>query len=172
MFARFNVFLVVKVAERVQQLSREKCSGCVNGLVIDQLHACMQTTLEIKIKMFLPKAKKEALERLECLFNLYKQTNWVGEERLFIESAEHFLNDLEAQHLSDRRFINEDSVVEHPFNLTWLTNDFSMKEDPLAPISTVEPMTKPVKPTKPTRSRKRSKKVNEESELVEFNPQP
>ena len=79
---KFDRFLVLKIAERVQFISREKCSGCVTGLILDQLHQCMQITLKEKVARFLPRAKNEALTRLDKLFSLYHQTAWVDDDHI------------------------------------------------------------------------------------------
>ena len=138
MFPRYNVFLAVKVAERVQQLSREKCSGCLSELIIDQLHPCMRISMEKKIEMFLPRAKKEALERLDYIFHIYKQTNCISDadDQMFLEAGENFIQELDPDDLLDRRYINEDSVVEHgPFDISWLTDQIiDKRQTPLPPI--------------------------------------
>ena len=88
---KFERFLVLKIAERVQLISREKCSGCVTGLVLDQLHQCMQITLKEKVARFLPRAKAEALTRLDKLFSLYHQTAWVDDDHIHMKSGEQFI---------------------------------------------------------------------------------
>ena len=129
---------------------------------MDQLHQCMKTTMESKISLFLPKAKKEAFDRVVPLLDLYKETNWVGDSDIFIEAGEQFINNLEPAHLLDRRFINEDSVQDHPLNLTWMDTPTRRVMEPLPPILPLSP----VKDKSPKPTRKRSRKAKKmEGEL-------
>ena len=125
MLFKFEKFLVVKIAERVQTISREKCGACVNGLILDQLHSCQLVSLKEKIKMFLPRAKDDALKRLDQLFFLYQQSAWIDDERAHLETGEHLIEKLQPEDLLDRRYINEDAVREYPFNSSWLTEELS-----------------------------------------------
>ena len=151
---QFEQFLVVKIAERVQELSRLKCPGCVTVYPLDQLHHCMTVPLKDRIKLFLPRAKDEALARLNNLFHLYHslyQKACVD----YIEGSRAFIAKLTVNHLIDRRYVNEDSVVMYPYNTTWLyeEEDFlvaqiesNMLQDvlntlpPLPPLSTLPPI--------------------------------
>ena len=159
---KFERFLVLKIAERVQFISREKCSGCVTGLILDQLHQCMQITLKEKVARFLPRAKNEALTRLDKLFSLYHQTAWVDDDHIHIKSGEQFIEFLKTEDLLDRRYVNEDSVIEHPFNMSWLTDPVDL--DPVLQTLTL-PLVLPLDlsdttvTTKKTSSKKR--KTNE-----------
>ena len=168
MLYKFERFLVVKVAERVQMMSREKCKGCVNGLILDQLHSCMQVTLAEKMKLFLPRAQTDALNRLDSLFFLYQQTAWVDDEQAHLEIGANFIELLQPYDLLDRRYINEDSVIDHPFNTSWLTDQLPTSNS-LPPLSldlgvTNLPPILPLDPaatnqqTAPTKKRKRNKK--------------
>ena len=153
---KFERFLVLKIAERVQLISREKCSGCVTGLVLDQLHQCMQITLKEKVARFLPRAKAEALTRLDQLFSLYHQTAWVDDDHIHLKSGGQFIEFLKAEDLLDRRYVNEDSVIEHPFNMSWLTD-----HDPVDTVLQTRPLVLPLDltdttvTTKKTSSKKR-----------------
>ena len=157
---KFERFLVLKIAERVQLISREKCSGCVTGLVLDQLHQCMQITLKEKVARFLPRAKAEALTRLDQLFSLYHQTAWVDDDHIHLKSGEQFIDFLKAEDLLDRRYVNEDSVIEHPFNMSWLTD-----HDPVDTVLQTLPLVLPLDltdttvTTKKTSSKKRKTNV-------------
>ena len=119
----FYKFLVIKIAERVQQIAREKCVGCVGDFVLDQLHPCMKLTLIAKVERFLPKAKQEALTRIDNLFELYAKTTWIVDGVAYKEGAEVFIEDLESHHILDRRYVNEDSVFDHPFDTSWLVGE-------------------------------------------------
>jgi len=98
MFNLFKKFLVLKIAERVQQLSQLKCEGCQAGFLLDQLHICMMKTLEHKIELFLPKAKAEALERLEVLFNLFKMSSWIDLNQNYIGDGGDFIQEISLRH--------------------------------------------------------------------------
>jgi hypothetical protein len=169
MLYKFERFLVVKVAERVQMMSREKCKGCVNGLILDQLHSCMQVSLAEKMELFLPRAKTDALNRLESLFFIYQQTAWVDDEQAHLEIGANFIELLQPYDLLDRRYINEDSVIDHPFNTSWLTDQLPSSNSlpPLLPLDlgvTNLPPLLPLDPAAtnqqitPTKKRKRNKK--------------
>ena len=123
MFYQFERFLVVKVAERVQQLSRHKCLGCVSGYSLDQLHLCMSVPLPDRITLFLPRAKHEAFTKVENLLRMYQQNAWAYDEQAFIEGGRLFIKKLTVDHLIDRRYVNEDTTMEHPFNTTWLADE-------------------------------------------------
>jgi len=123
MFPLFKKFLVVKISERIQQLSQAKCSGCIGKFLLDQLHPCKENTLEEKINLFLPTVQEEALERLEALFDMYQQTRidlYNPLNKNYIVDGGDFIKQISLQHLLDRMYINEDTVTEYPFNLSWL----------------------------------------------------
>ena len=142
MLYQFERFLVVKIAERVQELSRHKCQACITGYSLDQLHLCMSIPLKEKIVLFLPRAKEDAISRVNNLFHLYQQTAWVDDEQVFIEGGTAFIKKITVDHLLDRRFVNEDTVMEYPYNTTWLAaeDDFLVTQiettyvEPLPPI--------------------------------------
>jgi len=166
MLFKFERFLVLKVAERVQLLSREKCSACVSGLVLDQLHDCMKLSLKQRIELFLARAKTDALERLNNLFFMYQQTAWVDDEQMHLEAGENLIEFLRPEDLMDRRFVNEDSVLEYPFNTSWLTAEMTPMEInmlniqtlptilPLDPVQTSQKATQ-FQPKKSSRKRKK-----------------
>ena len=115
----FHHFLAVKIADRIQQLSRERCAGCIGQYGLDNFHPCVKTGLEEKIRIFLPKGKAEALDRLDNLIELYQQAAW-AEPELVRQSAIDFIVSLTPHDLLDRRYINEDTVDLHPFTMSWL----------------------------------------------------
>ena len=127
----FYKFLVIKIAERVQQISREQCAGCVGGLILDQLHQCMKLTLIAKIERFLPKAKYDALTRLDNLYEMYAKTTLLVEGVAYKEAGEDFIEFLQPHHVLDRRYVNEDSVYDHPFDVSWLVDESSETQIPL-----------------------------------------
>ena len=139
----FYRFLVIKIAGRVQQISREKCIGCVSGFILDQLHPCMGICIMKKIERFLPKAKYDALTRLDELFAMYAKNAWIEDEVAHKEAAIIFIELLQPRHVMDRRYINEDSVREHPFDDSWLVDATPevQVESTLPPIAALEPTT-------------------------------
>ena len=151
MLYQFERFLVVKVAERVQELSRQKCHGCDAGYNLDQLHHCMILPIKDKIELFLPRAKDEALARLNNLFHLYQQTAWEDDEQVLIDGGRTFIVKLNVNHLMDRRYVNEDTVMENPYNTSWLAdeteflvtqieNNFNCQPPPLATLPPFLPL--------------------------------
>ena len=142
MLHQFKRFLVIKVAERLQEISHQKCSGCTKGLLLDQLHPCQTLSLKGRLSLFLVKAVEEAVSKIDALFNMFKQTTWT-DDTSFIEEGKSFLVSLTVDDLRDRRYINEDTVLEHPYNSSWARDlDFI----PLEPPST---LTLDVSPTLP-----------------------
>ena len=111
-------FLAVKIADRIQQLSRDRCPGCIGNYILDNFHPCVNTPLEDKINIFIPKVKEEALHKIDTLIDLYLLT-W-SEPEVVRQSAMDFIVSLTPYDLLDRRYINEDTVVLHPFNMSWL----------------------------------------------------
>ena len=163
----FERFLAVKIAERVQEYSRRKCNGCVSGYSLDQLHLCMTVPLKNKIGFFLPRVKEEAISRMDNLFHIFQQMAWIDNEDVFIRGGRSFIANLEIDNLVDRRYINEDTVVEYPYNTTWICaeEDFLVAQiekayvEPLAPILPLDPADEDQKITpivKKNRKRKNS----------------
>ena len=131
-FSPFYKFLVIKIAERVQQISRDRCSGCTTGYILDQLHPCSKLSLDAKIEMFLPMAKNNAQNRINQLYELFTRTTYVDSflSNSYIEAGQAFIESLELRSIIDRRYINEDSVIEHPFDQTWLVDTPIQKTPP------------------------------------------
>ena len=159
MLVYLNHFLAVKIADRIQHLSRERCPGCIEGYVLDNFHACVKNVLEERIALFLPKVKAEALDNLDNLLRLYQQAAWADPE-LVRQSAMDFILKLTPAKLMDRRYINEDTVELHPLNMTWLLDT----PQHLAPLEQPEP-TKP-KPTKNTKDSKKRKTEENDGQLL------
>jgi len=142
MLYQFERFIVVKTAERVQEISRQRCTGCISGHSLDQLHQCMSISLKEKIGIFLPRVKAEALSKVENLLYMYKQNAWISEEQAFIEAGKNFIKKLNVDDLLDRRYVNEDTVMEHPYNTTWHLDQNVVGE-------TIEAITQPLPPILP-----------------------
>ena len=137
-------FLAVKIADRIQQLSRERCTGCMANYILDNFHPCVKTDLKEKISLFLPKVKSEALDKLENLIQLYLYQQWTEPE--IRQYATDFIVSLTPDDLLDRKYINEDTVELYPFNMTWLLD--------VPPAAAPEQL----KPTKPKSGKKASSK--------------
>ena len=161
-------FLAVKIADRIQQLSRERCTGCTSNYILDNFHACIKTPLDERLRLFLPKVRAEALDKLDNLIRLCQpeaypvdptpeQTHaMMGVER----QCTDFIISLTPDDLQDRRYINEDTVELYPYNMTWLL-------DTVTTVTTASPPPKqPVK--KPA---KKSKAVKRKSEIEQMEEQ-
>ena len=146
-------FLAVKIADRIQQLSRERCPGCMANYILDNFHPCVKTALEERIALFLPKVKTEALDKLENLIELYQQSAWTEPE--IRQYATDFIISLKTDDLIDRRYINEDTVELHPFNMTWLLD--------MPPTAAPEQL----KPTKPKSGKKTVSKKRKSDDGLE-----
>ena len=127
-YSPFYKFLVLKVAEILQQISRDRCSGCVAGYILDQLHPCMGINLEKKIERFLLKAKTTAVTRIDRLFAMYTENASIDSYMAssFMDAGKYFIETLKPRDLMDRRYINEDSVVQHPYDPSWLEDSISL----------------------------------------------
>ena len=167
----FEKFLVVKVAERVQELSRKECPGCKAGYILDQLHLCRIVSLKDRIVHFLPIAREEASQEknLSNLFQIFASNMWIEDNNLYLEGGRQFISSITPSMLRDRRYVNEDSVLEYPFNTSWLSSeeDFlaSQVDQALAtqsPISQTLPPILPLEPTKilTPKKPKRKRKIN------------
>ena len=163
----FEKFLVVKVAERVQELSRKGCPGCVAGRILDQLHLCQLVPLKERIAHFLPTASEEAHSNLSNLFHIFSTTMWIEDNDLYLEGGRQFISSITPSMLRDRRYINEDSVFEYPFNTSWLSSeeDFlasQVDQATQSPISQTLPPILPLEPTKilTPKKPKRKRKIN------------
>ena len=143
--AGFCKFLVIKIAERVQEISHEQCVGCVGGFILEQLHPCMRLSLPARVERFLPKAKYDALTRLDKLYEMFTKTAWIVDGVAYKEAGEDFIEFLQPHDVLDRRYVNEDSVCDHPFDSTWLVDtppEAQMPlENSLPPIAALEPTT-------------------------------
>ena len=175
-------FLAVKIADRIQQLSRERCEGCSGDFILDNFHACVKTSLGDRIRLFLPLVKAEALDKIDNLVALYHQAAW-AEQEVVRQSAVDFIKSLSAADLQDRRYINEDTVQMHPFNMSWLNADCITESSATPDAPSLQPpakkpalakniknQSKPNPKNKPTSS-KRSSDLNEMEEqiLAKFN---
>ena len=135
-------FLAVKIADRIQQISRERCGGCTGNYILDNFHACVKTSLEERIRIFLPKVKAEAIDKIDNLIALYQQAAW-AESEVAQQCGVDFIVSLSRDDLEDRRFINEDTVELYPFNMSWLISNCTTEPSTTTAISPEQPVIKP-----------------------------
>ena len=165
---QFQRFLVVKIADRIQQISQEKCTGCIAKTRLDQLHPCMMKTLTERMEMFLPRAKSEAARRIGKLYNVFQQSSWVDDAHTHIQDGEYFITKLQPDDLLDRRYVNEDSVIEYPYDVSWLYDVENIESLPEAPFNLLMPVipfldepTGSTLPSAPASSLKRKRTTSE-----------
>ena len=146
-------FLAVKIADRIQQISRERCTGCAGNYILDNFHECVKTSLDDRIRLYLPKVKAEALDKLDNLIKLYQQAAWAESEEVRKCCAD-FIVLLTPKDLQDRRYINEDTVELHPLNMSWLLDT----PEPAASAPPQSPVKKPAQSGKKPSGKKPSGK--------------
>ena len=173
-------FLAVKIADRIQQISRERCEGCAGNYILDNFHACVKTSLEERIRLFLPMVKAEAIDKIDNLIALYQQAAW-AENEVIRQSAVDFISSISKSDLQDRRYINEDTVQMHPFNMSWLNADYIMEPSPTdsspqppvkkpALVKNIKNQSQPKPKNKPTSTKRKSDLDDmEEQILAKFN---
>ena len=160
-------FLAVKIADRIQQLSRERCPVCGGNYVLDNFHECIMTPLKDRIRFWLHKVKAEALDKFDNLINLYQEAAW-AESEVMRQYGVDFIVSLQPKDLQDRRYINEDTVELYPFNMSWLTATYI---EPTATACPQPEKTQPAKTkSKPKKPTKRKSELDEMEEqlLVKF----
>ena len=122
MLPLFCQFLVVRILERIQNLSNEKCSGCAKNYRFSSLHPCVKTSLTERIDMFLPQAKTEALEKMDRLITLFQQSfNLLQNKEAYLQIGITFVENLLPKQVIDRRFINEDTEEMFQYDDGWVT---------------------------------------------------
>ena len=121
MLPLFCQYLVVRIFERIQSISSEKCSGCAHGYRFGSLHPCVKTSLSERIVMFLPQAKEEAIEKMSRLVSLFEQDFNLSNTETYSSVGKSFLESLEQKQVLDRRFINEDAETMFKYDQSWLT---------------------------------------------------
>lgn len=124
MLSLFNQLLVVRCYEVVQQLSHERCQGCKFNYRFDCLHECIKTSIQERVKIFLPEAKKQVLQRMDQIMGQFQQ-NFPLHQPLetYLQVGEAFVHKLSPVQLTDRRFIHEGTGELFAFDLSW-------REDP------------------------------------------
>ena len=121
-FIQFRQFLIVKLYDRVQEMSREKCSGCHFKYRFDILHPCITTPLDVRIYKFFTQAVTEVLGNLGTLLAAYEEMYMLLEEpSAYLTEAKSFIQAIHPDQLVDRKYINEDTGPAFPFDSSWLT---------------------------------------------------
>lgn len=84
------------------------------------LHPCETFSLLQRVKMFLPSAKAEALDKVVGLVKNYSEYYKlaIGEEE-YVEIAELFLQNLQPEHLLDTKYINEGNESALNLDSSW-----------------------------------------------------
>ena len=118
--ALFYQFLIARILERIQQISKEVCRGCEMRFKFATLHPCESNSLFQRITLFLPSAKAEALEKIDRLVKNYKRNfDLFLDEEEHVEVGESFLRNLQPHHLLDIRYINEESDSTFDLDCSW-----------------------------------------------------
>lgn len=130
MLPLFCQFLVVRLFERIQNLSSEKCSGCAKNYRFSSLHPCVKTSLTDRIVMFLPQAKTEVLEKMERLIDIFQLSfNLLQNKEAYLQFGRTFIENLQPNQVLDRRFINEDSDVLFQYDDSWVNFEEDLLTD-------------------------------------------
>ena len=131
-FNQFHQFLIVKLYDRLQEMSREQCSGCQHKYRFDILHPCITTPLDVRIYKFFNSAIAEALSNFGKLFIAYQETHTLLEEpNAYLKDGANFIQSLHPEQLVDRKYINEDTGSVFPFDSSWVTHeDSSLSQTP------------------------------------------
>jgi hypothetical protein len=134
-FNHFHQFLIVKLYDRVQELSREQCSGCQHKYRFDILHPCITTPLDVRIYKFFNSAIAEALSNFGKLFIAYQEAHTLSEEpNAYLKDGANFIQSLHPDQLLDRKYINEETESVFSFDSRWATHEVST----LAQTPTIE----------------------------------
>lgn len=149
---QFHHFLVVKLHDRVQEISREHCSGCQLKHRFDILHPCITTPLDKRIYKFFTSAVIEALDNLKNLLDVYQATFMLSAEPSeYLNSGYCFIKALHPEQLVDRRYINEDTELTFPFDSSWVSPAEPQAKSEIQP----NPEARPDKPKRQRLSKKR-----------------
>ena len=114
----FCQFLVVRINERIQDLSKSECSGCQNGYRFPSLHPCHKLSLSNIVDMFLSQVVTEVLERMPQLVVQFHKT-YAYPTVNYEEWGHHFVRQLNGTQILDRRYINEDTGYMFEYDNSW-----------------------------------------------------
>ena len=120
--------------------------------------------MEEKMLIFLPKVTSEAFDKLDNLIEMYQQAAWLwAEPEIVRQYAIDFIATLTPKKLLDRRYINEDTVSLHPFNMSWLLDDIPKPMEPMLEENKSKRPCKASNPAKPGNLAKRKKPNKDEN---------
>lgn len=127
--ALFYQFLAARILERVQQISKEVCRGCVLQYKFHNLHPCEINSLPHRVEMFLASAKTEALEKLASLLKSFQRNfTLFQEEDIYLEEGYNFLQDLQPRDIIGVSYIDEETESKFGIDSSWREPE----ADPLA----------------------------------------
>lgn len=171
-FVLFRQYLVVRIVERIQDLSITNCLACAENqdARFAALHPCQQTPLTERLSLFLPQALTEVLDNMSTLAQRYQKTFWCIED--YVEEAKRFVHQLTVQQILDRQYINEGTSTIFQYDNSWLypTNYYSTDKGEecgstatppkTKPLITITPQTNTVADAKPNKRKKNAKKAS------------
>ena len=114
----FRQFLVVRIAERIQDLCKIECSGCQKLYRFSSLHPCQKLSWADRVYMFLPQVLTEALEKMEKLIALFHKSYAYPTDNFDVWGTQ-FVESLAAKDILDRRYINEDTGYMIEYDNSW-----------------------------------------------------
>ena len=126
-FPMFRQLLVVRITERIQDLSKIKCSGCQNAFRFSSLHPCQKLSLSDRIDMFLPQVLTEALERMPHLVAMF-HNKYEHDTTNYEDWGKQFVQQLASKDILDRRFINEDTGCIFEYDNSWCSEEIDLQQ--------------------------------------------
>ena len=135
--------LIVRIVDRIQDLSIKKCSGCKMEFRFGGLHPCQKNSITDRTELFLPQVLTEVLERIERLLDLH-QAQYKFPVMNMVDFAREYVQQLTPKQLYDRQYINEDTGDMVPYNNSWIVEETEIIQDLREPIlqqATVEVQT-------------------------------
>ena len=125
--------LVVKIVDRIRDLSIQKCSGCMMDYRFGSLHPCQKNSLTTRTELFLPQVLTEVLERIERLLDLH-QNQFMFPVMSLLDFAREYVQQLTPDQVYDRQYINQDTADMFPYNNSWIVEDVAIIQDLREPV--------------------------------------
>ena len=119
-FPLFRQFLIVRISERIQDISSAQCAGCQRNDRFGSLHPCQRLSLTTRMDMFLPQVVTEVLEKMYQLLQLFHH-QFTFNTSEYMELADQFVHQLDTKQVYDRRYVNEDTASMFEYDNSWLT---------------------------------------------------
>ena len=125
MFALFRQFLVVRILEQIQVISKEKCQACCLQLRFDCLHPCIKTPILERVDLFLPQTKQLVLENLARLLSTFQMSfELQNDPNEYLNVGKVFVDNLQSSDILDRKYIHEEThTIHQPYDLNWVGDD-------------------------------------------------